>query len=65
MSRYQSRDRGSYGGDRGYGGGDRGYGSKSSIDNQLSAVKWNSYKLSEFQKNFYKVGDYYNGRRGR
>jgi ATP-dependent RNA helicase DDX5/DBP2 len=44
MSRYQGR------GDR-----DRPYGnSKSSIDNQLTAVKWNSYKLSQFEKNFYK-----------
>ena len=34
-------------------GGDRGYNSKSSISNELTAVKWSSYKLTPFQKNFY------------
>jgi len=45
MSRYQSSR----------GGDSRGsYGSKSSISNELSAVKWSSYKLTPFEKNFYK-----------
>ena len=44
MSRYQSNNR----------GGDRAsYNSKGSISNELAAVKWSSYKLIPFQKNFY------------
>jgi len=64
MSRYGGGGGGGYGGGggggRGYdsrGGGGSSYGSKSSMQNDLQAVKWSNFKLTPFEKNFYRENE--------